>query len=66
MSAAQHTPGPWEDDTAIEGRNEQACRAAAAANGLPQHKADSCDDGEHRCPACPFRAAIAKATGSAS
>ncbi|PTT88408.1 hypothetical protein DBR42_09840 [Pelomonas sp. HMWF004] len=33
---------------------EAACHAAATAASKTADQADNCEDGEHRCPSCPW------------
>jgi hypothetical protein len=40
---------------AQESAAEDACARAATLHGLTAEQAETCDDGEHRCPTCPWR-----------
>lgn len=40
---------------AQEEAHESACYEAARAHGLTVAQADACEDGQHRCAACPWR-----------
>jgi len=35
----------------------RACQAAAQAAGITDEQADNCEDGEHKCPTCPWKRA---------
>lgn len=43
------------DTRGHEDAAEAACQAAAAAAGKTSDQADNCEDGEHKCPVCPWR-----------
>lgn len=49
VSAAQRL----QDDH--EAASELACHAAAQQAGFTPGQADDCEDGQHQCPACPWR-----------
>lgn len=38
-----------------EDANTRACQSAAVSAGKTVEQADNCDDGEHKCPKCPWR-----------
>ena len=40
---------------AQEDAGTSMCQAAAEAAGKTAEQADNCEDGEHRCPTCPWR-----------
>jgi len=35
--------------------SERACNTAALAAGYTAAQAEACDDGEHKCPTCPWQ-----------
>lgn len=49
-----------------EAANYAACFTAAERIGIRPAKAETCDDGEFKCPDCPWRAAPSASTQSAS
>jgi len=38
-----------------EDAGTRRCQEAALAAGITIEQADNCEDGQHRCPACPWR-----------
>lgn len=47
-----------------EAANMRRCFEAASAYGMKREQAETCDDGEHGCAACPWRREASKPAGS--